>query len=92
MTKRLVLLSIFLSSGLLVYLVVPTFGCGVQVGCTASCFDSNGNFVQSAVCSDSKPLGTGSCECYTDYEVNGNAFCHALCTSTTGEDRYCSEL
>jgi hypothetical protein len=91
--KRRVLLGLLFSAAAgLFYYVSPSAGCGVTSTCYVNCYTANLH-LRTASCTDSTRIKYGgSCECYTAYDHSGFGYCHSHCSSTTGQDTFCSYL
>jgi hypothetical protein len=91
MNRNIFLTLIFSLTAILFYFVSPSSACGVKSICNVVCYNASGQEVGAQSCTDQTTFYSGSCECYTDYDNSGFAYCHSHCSSTTGQDTYCAE-
>lgn len=90
MVQKAVLLTVFIMSAGLFYLVSPSWGCAVEAQCVITCYDSSGQKIGDPVPCFDQISGTGECNCDTTWNVSGQAACYVQCSGSPQIARYCT--
>jgi hypothetical protein len=91
MIRKIMFSVLFVISASLFYFVSAAWSCGVTTKCIITCYNASGVQIgEPESCYDATQAIHTSCECDTEYNGTNQAACHSHCSSTTGQDTFCS--
>jgi hypothetical protein len=90
MISKIVLAAVLVLTASLSYLAFPSRGCVVTTQCTIICYNASGQQIGAPESCYDTALGPHSCSCNSTYSNTGLTACHSHCTTSTGQDTFCT--